>query len=473
MTIYIHALAFRKDDPERNVRAIAQSARAKSMKAGDVMLLPFQALTGTVQSYWQCAEHNRVRNEQWLEKLASYTKATGVRILLPAVLSEGVGVVDIQDGHLGMVAAVATEGGLWMKATESGLDYDVFFRSAAFGEPCDIPSASNLIVVDGQGFNEGRVYLGASKVVKSGRMRANFLLPQAPFTPQEGSVAWLDDHHLRFAAMQASLRFYMAECGFERVTIGLSGGLDSAVVCAVAVSVLGADKVNAYVLPSRFTSDESRRDAQALADNLGIKLHEIDIMPTVTTVNDCLQPSIPYWADQSLMYENLQARVRGLMLMSLSNADGSLVINTGNKSELAVGYCTLYGDMVGGIALLADVYKSDLYRMCESVAWLRERIPANILKKAPTAELRSNQKDEDSLPSYETLDAVLKDLFEGGMNGKQLRKKHGSALAVRVCKLVMRARFKHLQAPMGVIMSPVPVKALPISFYEGLLPKEL
>ncbi len=473
MTIYIHALAFRKDDPERNVRAIAQSARAKSMKAGDVMLLPFQTLTGTVQSYWQCAEHNRVRNEQWLEKLASYTKATGVRILLPAVLSEGVGVVDIQDGHLGTVAAVAAEGGLWMKATESGLDYDVFFRSAAFGEPCDIPSASNLIVVDGQGFNEGRVYLGASKVVKSGRMRANFLLPQAPFTPQEGSVAWLDDHHLRFAAMQASLRFYMAECGFERVTIGLSGGLDSAVVCAVAVSVLGADKVNAYVLPSRFTSDESRRDAQALADNLGIKLHEIDIMPTVTTVNDCLQPSIPYWADQSLMYENLQARVRGLMLMSLSNADGSLVINTGNKSELAVGYCTLYGDMVGGIALLADVYKSDLYRMCESVAWLRERIPANILKKAPTAELRSNQKDEDSLPSYETLDAVLKDLFEGGMNGKQLRKKHGSALAVRVCKLVMRARFKHLQAPMGVIMSPVPVKALPISFYEGLLPKEL
>lgn len=473
MTIYIHALAFRKDDPERNVRAIAQSARAKSMKAGDVMLLPFQALTGTVQSYWQCAEHNRVRNEQWLEKLAGYTKATGVRILLPAVLSEGVGVVDIQDGHLGTVAAVAAEGGLWMKASESGLDYDVFFRSAAFGEPCDIPSASNLIVVDGQGFNEGRVYLGASKVVKSGRMRANFLLPQAPFTPQEGSVAWLDDHHLRFAAMQASLRFYMAECGFERVTIGLSGGLDSAVVCAVAVSVLGADKVNAYVLPSRFTSDESRRDAQALADNLGIKLHEIDIMPTVTTVNDCLQPSIPYWADQSLMYENLQARVRGLMLMSLSNADGSLVINTGNKSELAVGYCTLYGDMVGGIALLADVYKSDLYRMCESVAWLRERIPVNILKKAPTAELRSNQKDEDSLPSYETLDAVLKDLFEGGMNGKQLRKKHGSALAVRVCKLVMRARFKHLQAPMGVIMSPVPVKALPISFYEGLLPKEL
>ena len=473
MTIYIHALAFRKDDPERNVRAIAQSARAKSMKAGDVMLLPFQALTGTVQSFWQCAEHNRVRNEQWLEKLAGYTKATGVRILLPAVLSEGVGVVDIQDGQLGTVAAVATEGGLWMKASESGLDYDVFFRSAAFGEPCDIPSASNLIVVDGQGFNEGRVYLGASKVVKSGRMRANFLLPQAPFTPQEGSVAWLDDHHLRFAAMQASLRFYMAECGFERVTIGLSGGLDSAVVCAVAVSVLGADKVNAYVLPSRFTSDESRRDAQALADNLGIKLHEIDIMPTVTTVNDCLQPSIPYWADQSLMYENLQARVRGLMLMSLSNADGSLVINTGNKSELAVGYCTLYGDMVGGIALLADVYKSDLYRMCESVAWLRERIPANILKKAPTAELRSNQKDEDSLPSYETLDAVLKDLFEGGMNGKQLRKKHGSALAVRVCKLVMRARFKHLQAPMGVIMSPVPVKALPISFYEGLLPKEL
>lgn len=473
MTIYIYALAFRKDDPERNVRAIAQSARAKSMKAGDVMLLPFQTLTGTVQSYWQCAEHNRVRNEQWLEKLAGYTKATGVRILLPAVLSEGVGVVDIQDGHLGTVAAVAAEGGLWMKASESGLDYDVFFRSAAFGEPCDIPSASNLIVVDGQGFNEGRVYLGASKVVKSGRMRANFLLPQAPFTPQEGSVAWLDDHHLRFAAMQASLRFYMAECGFERVTIGLSGGLDSAVVCAVAVSVLGADKVNAYVLPSRFTSDESRRDAQALADNLGIKLHEIDIMPTVTTVNDCLQPSIPYWADQSLMYENLQARVRGLMLMSLSNADGSLVINTGNKSELAVGYCTLYGDMVGGIALLADVYKSDLYRMCESVAWLRERIPANILKKAPTAELRSNQKDEDSLPSYETLDAVLKDLFEGGMNGKQLRKKHGSALAVRVCKLVMRARFKHLQAPMGVIMSPVPVKALPISFYEGLLPKEL
>ena len=172
------------------------------------------------------------------------------------------------------------------------------------------------------------------------------------------------------------------------------------------------------------------------------------------------------------MNENIQARVRGLLLMSYSNADGSLVLNTGNKSELAVGYCTLYGDMVGGLALLADIYKSDLYRLCRAVDFLKENIPASILAKAPSAELRENQKDEDSLPSYPVLDAVLKDLIEGHMDGKRLRKKYGSDLAVRVCKLVMRSQFKHRQAPLGLILTSTPVSALRPDFFHGMLPKQ-
>ena len=473
MTIYVHAYPFIPDDPERNTRAITALCRDRDLVDGDVILLPFQAMTGTVEDYWTTREENRQRNAHWLKKLSAAIARTPVRVIVPVVLPEGLGVIELFRGAVKSLNFEWIKGGVAVKASDCALDYDLNFRSAAVGETFEPTDSSNLLVIDGQGFTDGRVWLGQCKVVKSGRTRANYMAYPHAFTPEDGKVVWLDANHERFAAMQQALRLYMKQCGFEKISLGLSGGLDSAVVACLATSVVGAQNVNAYIMPSRFTSEESFKDARDLAKNLGLKLREMPIMPSVEVLAETAGKWVPYWADQGLMRENLQARARGTLLMSVSNADGSLVLNTGNKSELAVGYCTLYGDMVGGLAPLSDVYKSDLYEMCRAVDYLRQMIPANILKKAPTAELRENQKDEDSLPPYEVLDGVLKDMLEGHADGKKLRKKYGSELAVSITKLVMRARFKHIQAPLGVKLSPCPLKGLPEAFFTGLLPKQL
>ena len=413
--IYVHAYPFRPDDPERNVRSIVTSARDKNLKAGDVLIFPFQALNGSVQDFWLTRPENRERNQKWIGKLTESLKNSDVRVILPAVMPQGLGVFSIERGSVRTLDFQWLKGGVSVKAQDCGLDYDLNFKSAAVGEIFTETDSHNLLVIDGQGFVDGKVWLGQCKVVKNGRTRANYMAYPWAFTPEEGP----------------------------------------------------------YVLPSSYTSEESFTDARALASNLGLKLRELPIMPAVELLEQTALQYVPYWGNKALMRENLQARVRGILLMAVSNADRSLVLNTGNKSELAVGYCTLYGDMVGGLAPLADVYKSDLYKMCSTVEYLARMIPVNILKKAPTAELRENQKDEDSLPPYPVLDAVLKDLFEGHSDGKKLRKKYGSDLAVKVVKLVKGARFKHNQAPLGVQLSACPVKGLPQAFYEGLLPKQL
>ena len=471
--IYVHAYPFLIDDPERNVRRITSVAKDKVLNEGDVLLFPFQALSGTVEDFWTSRTENRNRNAHWLGKLAAYLSKTSVRVIIPAVMPEGVGVLSIEKGKIQSLDFQWLKGGIFVSSKQCGFDYDLVFRTASVGEAFDIPDANNLIVVDGQGYTDGRVWLGQCKVVRHGRTKANYTAFPEAFSVEDSQISWLDEYHERFAAMQLALKLYMQRCRFEKITLGLSGGLDSAVVAALAVSVVGAENVNAYILPSRYTSKESFSDAGDLAAKLGLKLRELSIEPAVELLSKTVSQYVPYWANKNLMQENLQARVRGLLLMAASNADGSLVLNTGNKSELAVGYCTLYGDMVGGLAPLSDIYKSDLYRMCETVEYLANVIPTNILKKAPTAELRENQKDEDSLPPYELLDAVLKDLFEGRSEGKKLRKKYGSELAVRVINLVKRARFKHTQAPQGVVLSSCPIKGLPEAFYEGLLPKQL
>lgn len=471
--IYVHAYPFRPDDPERNVRSIVTSARDKNLKAGDVLIFPFQALNGSVQDFWLTRPENRERNQKWIGKLTESLKNSDVRVILPAVMPQGLGVFSIEKGSVCTLDFQWQKGGISVMSEDSGLDYDLNFKSVAVGELFIETDSHNLLVIDGQGFVDGKVWLGQCKVVKNGRTRANYMAHPWAFTPEEGQVCWLDEYHEKFAAMQMALKLYMKRCGFEQISLGLSGGLDSAVVACLAASVVGVENVHAYVLPSSYTSEESFTDARALASNLGLKLRELPIMPAVDLLEQTALQYVPYWGNKALMRENLQARVRGILLMAVSNADRSLVLNTGNKSELAVGYCTLYGDMIGGLAPLADVYKSDLYKMCSTVEYLARMIPANILKKAPTAELRENQKDEDSLPPYPVLDAVLKDLFEGHSDGKKLRKKYGSDLAVKVVKLVKGARFKHNQAPLGVQLSVCPVKGLPQAFYEGLLPKQL
>ena len=275
---------------------------------------------------------NKQRNEYWLNKLAVSLKNFHTKVILPAVLSEGLGVFCIEKGKIESLDFEWISGGIAVRQENSRLNYDLNFRAACVGETFQASNSPNLIVVDGQGFMDSKVWLGQCRVVKNGRTKANYMAYPHAFTPEEGCVSWLDECHERFAAMQMALTLYVKRGGFEKISLGLSGGLDSAVVAALAVSVVGAENVNAYILPSRFTSTESFEDAAALAKNLGLKLRELPIMPAVDMLAETASRYVPYWGDKGLMQENLQARVRGLLLMSLSNADHYLVLNTGNKS---------------------------------------------------------------------------------------------------------------------------------------------
>ncbi|MFO0837242.1 MAG: NAD+ synthase [Phycisphaerae bacterium] len=209
-------------------------------------------------------------------------------------------------------------------------------------------------------------------------------------------------------ALIMGLRDYVRKCGFRDVVIGLSGGIDSSVVAALAVTALGAAHVHGVAMPSRFSSGHSVEDARALAANLGIRFSIVPIEPMHAAFEQSLAPLWP-GRDTDVTEENIQSRIRGVTLMALSNKFGALVLTTGNKSEVAVGYCTLYGDMCGGLAVISDVPKTMIYPLARRIneRFGRAVIPERVFQKAPSAELRPNQTDQDSLPPYETLDAIL------------------------------------------------------------------
>jgi NAD+ synthase (glutamine-hydrolysing) len=208
-------------------------------------------------------------------------------------------------------------------------------------------------------------------------------------------------------ALVLGLRDYIRKCGFLDVVVGLSGGIDSAVTAAICVEALGAEHVTGIAMPSPFSSQSSIDDARSLAENLGIAFHLVPI-GEIYKGFDCSFRKLFGNETFDITNENVQARIRGNILMAWSNRTGAMVVSTGNKSELAVGYCTLYGDMAGGLALLGDVYKTMVYRVAHWLNREREVIPASSITKPPSAELRPNQTDQDSLPPYETLDAILK-----------------------------------------------------------------
>ena len=245
---------------------------------------------------------------------------------------------------------------------------------------------------------------------------------------------------------------YIRKNGFERVVIGLSGGIDSSLVAVVAVDALGAGRVTGVSMPSRYSSAGSKSDARELADNLGIRYLTIPIEPAFRAYGEMLAEPFAGTAE-GLAEENLQARVRGMILMALSNKFGWLVLTTGNKSEMAVGYATLYGDMAGGFAVIKDVPKLLVYELCR---WRNARdgravIPENVLTKPPSAELRPDQKDEDSLPPYEILDAILQAYVEEDRSAGEIAALGYDAETVaRVIRLVDTAEYKRRQAPPGV-----------------------
>ena len=257
-----------------------------------------------------------------------------------------------------------------------------------------------------------------------------------------------------YTALVVGVRDYIGKNRFGDVVIGLSGGIDSALTAVVAVDALGADRVHGVLMPSTITSEMSRQDAMELARNLGITIEEIPIASILDQFIEKLRPSFEGRA-MDLTEENLQARIRGTLLMALSNKLGWLVLTTGNKSELATGYSTLYGDMAGGFAVLKDVLKTDVFRLSYWVNREEERIPHNVLVKPPSAELRPDQKDEDSLPPYSILDKILEGYVEEDLTREQLILSGLPEDAVDLTlKLVNRNEYKRRQSPIGLKVTP-------------------
>ncbi|MBN2055738.1 NAD+ synthase [bacterium] len=259
----------------------------------------------------------------------------------------------------------------------------------------------------------------------------------------------------KYHALRCGLRDYARKNGFRRALIGLSGGIDSALTAVVAVDALSADQVTAVAMPSPYTSEQSVQDARTLATNLGIRLLEIPISGPMRAFDIDLAP---HFEDQSadITEENIQARIRGTLLMALSNKFGYLVLSTGNKSELSVGYCTLYGDMAGGFSALKDVLKTEVYDLseyCNRVAgW--ERIPRSIITKPPSAELKPDQKDSDSLPPYEELDPILTHYIVENLGiDAIIERGHDPATVRRVLRLVDQAEYKRRQGAPGIKIS--------------------
>jgi NAD+ synthase (glutamine-hydrolysing) len=271
----------------------------------------------------------------------------------------------------------------------------------------------------------------------------------APLPASDDAEIW--------AALVLGVRDYAGKCGFTKAVLGLSGGIDSALVAAIAAAALGAENVLGVLMPSPYSSDHSVSDARELAQNLGIATQTMPIGSLMQGFDQSLEPLFA-GTEFGVAEENLQSRIRGNLLMAIANKFGYLLLSTGNKSEMAVGYCTLYGDMNGGLAAIADVPKTRVYSICH---WLnaapaqttapREMIPAHILTKPPSAELKPGQVDQDSLPPYDVLDDILARLIQHHESAPDIvAAGHDAAMVDRVVKLVKIAEFKRRQAPPGL-----------------------
>jgi NAD+ synthase (glutamine-hydrolysing) len=258
-----------------------------------------------------------------------------------------------------------------------------------------------------------------------------------------------------YAALVLGTRDYMRKCGFQKAIIGLSGGIDSALTAVIAAEAVGPENVIGVGMPGPYSSPGSIDDARALAKNLGIRFELLSIDPAYEAYRTTLK-TVFAGLKADVTEENIQSRARGTLLMALSNKLGAIVLSTGNKSELGVGYCTLYGDMVGGLAVISDVPKTLVYRLSHYINSRRVLIPEATLEKPPSAELRPDQKDSDSLPPYEILDAVLEDYVEDSHPAERIAADHGFDIEVvrRVIRLVDRAEYKRQQAAPGLKISP-------------------
>jgi NAD+ synthase (glutamine-hydrolysing) len=281
--------------------------------------------------------------------------------------------------------------------------------------------------------------------------------PGEPAEPVQPVLApTLDELEQMRRALELGLGDYVAKNGFQDVVLGISGGIDSALTAALAAETLGPERVHCVSMPSRYSSEATRSDAKRVAESLGVHYGEIPIEPIVEAVTAALAPVFS-GTEPGIAEENVQARVRGLLVMALSNKFGWLALATGNKSELSVGYATLYGDMAGGFALLKDVYKTDVFRLARHLNERagRELIPQSVIDRAPSAELRAGQLDEDSLPPYAELDRVLEAYVELDESLEELASNgFDPGVVERAVALIDRAEYKRRQAPPGVKLRP-------------------
>ena len=317
------------------------------------------------------------------------------------------------------------------------------------------------LAVNVNGGNDSLVYCGGSMALDAN----GELLARAPLFQDSlllvdisGSGAGTDTRDIApelgleqelWRAVVLGVRDFFRKCGFGAAVLGLSGGVDSALVAAIAAEALGPENVTGLLMPSPYSPQSSLDDAKALAESLGIAAHMLPVAPLLAAYGQVFSGAFS-GGIEGLAEENIQARIRGNLLMAYSNRFGALLLSTGNKSEEAVGYSTLYGDLCGGLAPIADLYKSQVYALCRlhNAAKPEAAIPQSILDKAPSAELRPGQKDSDSLPPYDILDPLLKDIVEGGESFSRLVEKgYDPGMAGSILRLVRLAEFKRRQAP--------------------------
>jgi NAD+ synthetase len=311
---------------------------------------------------------------------------------------------------------------------------------------CNQVGGNDELVFDGTSY----VFNGAGQLIAQGKaFEEEFILVETE-SPDQIELSICCDEELIYRALVLGLRDYLWKCGFKSAVLGLSGGIDSAVTAVLAVAALGKENVRGLSLPSQFSSQHSLDDARILAERLGIRYDVVPIQLGFETVKHTLKP-IFAGRSEDTAEENMQARLRGVILMALSNKFGSLLLTTGNKSELAVGYCTLYGDMCGGLAVISDVPKTMIYRLAKWINREREIIPDSSITKPPSAELRPNQCDQDSLPPYEVLDAIL-DLYvvQGKSTGEIVLAGFDEATVKRIIRLIDLNEYKRRQAAPGL-----------------------
>jgi NAD+ synthetase len=311
---------------------------------------------------------------------------------------------------------------------------------------CNLVGGNDELVFDGNSL----AFNGNGELLAEGKVFAEdfIVVDLESAAPRQPTV--LVDEEMIYRALVLGTRDYLHKCGFKSAVLGLSGGIDSALTAAIAAEALGRENVRGVALPSQFSSPGSLDDARKLAENLGIGYDVIPIQPPFVAVKEQLK-SIFAGRAEDTAEENIQARLRGVILMAMSNKFGSLLLTTGNKSELAVGYCTLYGDMCGGLAVISDVPKTMVYRISRWLNREREVIPLDSITKPPSAELRPNQTDQDSLPPYDVLDAILNAyVVEGRTTAEIIQSGQDENTVRRIIRLINLNEYKRRQAAPGL-----------------------